>query len=371
MAGKGDLPRGSELVGADASDFERPGEVMLTISHPSSVERIFKPLRADEAAPRPMDQVGLILQRDPFHLVETGEGSAYVAADALGPDTLERMARAGKLAMGSGSPLFGGVKAEPVPDRPARNSWGFVQAKNRVGVDPVRRKDLASPAPRPVSPEAEERPLLLPPVAVNAESVVEVDGEEKAPAPAFPQWLVKGGESSPREIPKVDGRSSVEEPVEDRSPKASQKPGSPLPAQRAGSGRKTPVMVTVPTSGPASWASGKKGKAAKPKPAGVASGQGPGFELPSVPWLWGWVSLGLGVLTLPAALVLRGHGTRMDVSGYYRWEHDALALEVQERRERYEAAMQAHGDLKKLAEEDRALAELNRIAGVLDERGRK
>lgn len=355
-----ELPRGTELVGIDASDFERPGELMLTIAHPANVERIVTPARPGEESPRSPETVSMILFREPFHGVEKGEGTVYATADSLGPDLLERMARTGKLAREGGSPLIGTVAAEAVPNRPARNPMVFAPLKNRVGVAPVKVEAAPQPKaqPIPIRPEAEDLPRTGSPVASpGGEGQEEASGKAKT---EFPSWLLK----------KDDGPDPSPRPVQaaPAAPAVSAKANEAVTAQRAGT-KRADVRLTVPTTGPAPWATSTTREAARKATRARQEALPSAFQ--SLNLATGFVVLGVGVAALVAALVLGRQGTVMDLHGYYRWERDALAQEVRFRRERHERGMQQQKDLRRLELEDRELGNLSRMVEVLDERSKK
>lgn len=363
MAGP-ELPRGSELVGIDAGDFERPGELMLTIAHPANVERIVTPTRAGEESPRSPESVSQILFREPFHGVEKGEGRVYAAADSLGPDLLERMARTGKLAREGGSPLIGAVAAEPVPNRPPRNPLVFAPLRNRAGGPPVKVEAAPLPkaTPLPSKPEAEEVGAAGSPPAPRAE---EGPGQGEASGKAkteFPAWLVRKDDGAGDQVaPPVQAAPPV-------APVAPAKPSEPITAQRAGT-RKPDVRLTVPTTGHAPWASKSTREAAR------RAARARQEALPSASQS---VNLGVGILVaalgaaaLAGALVFGHQGTVMGVREYYRWERDALEQEVRVRRAQHERGMQQQRNLRQLELEDRDLGNLSRMVEVLDERSKR
>ncbi len=371
MGGFADLPNGSELVGVTAGNFECSGDVILTIAHPSSADRIFHALRPEEGVPRPMEMVSERLKKEPFYSLETGQGPVYVAANALGPDTLERMAKAGKLAQGYGSYQIGVVKVEEVPDKPARGSWAFVRLTNRAGGPPVVEGNQGTASTRPPVRELVERVEAKAGDAelhgLSCEDLV--CGHDGKPQGEFPEWL-KGrlGKSLPVQSGSAEATGLVL-PSEGISVS-----GDPQSAQRPSKqNQKSPVMVTMPSSGSASWGRGKKPKALKrARKEFVASRTTPseGWSLPEVGLLTGLAAVIVGLVSFLGVVWLRAHSQITDVRGYYRWERDELQREIQERRKRYEIAMQQHSDLRELEREDRELGDLNRVAGVLDERSR-
>lgn len=363
MAGP-ELPRGSELVGIDAGDFERPGELMLTIAHPTNVERIVTPTRAGEESPRSPESVSQILFREPFHGVEKGEGRVYAAADSLGPDMLERMARTGKLAREGGSPLIGAVAAEPVPNRPPRNPLVFAPLRNRAGGPPVKAEAAPLPkvSPTPSRPEAEDVGAAgSPPAPGVEEGPGQGDGSQKAKS-EFPTWLVRKDDGAGGQAPQpVQAAPTV-------APAVPPKVVEEVSAQRAGT-RKPDVKLTVPTTGHAPWAS-KSTREAAQKAARAREG--------ALPSAFRSLNLGVGILVatlgvaaLAGALVFARQGTVMDVREYYRWERNALEQEVRVRRDRHERGMQERKDLRQLELEDRELGNLSRMVEVLDERSKR